>query len=118
MSKTYPLSEVQQIMIKRGRATQWAGGCGGGCAALCLLIVLTNDESSSGYTTGELALSSALWVGIFYGAGYLIGTLTDDWTPVYMAQRRAYNPPGPLNPQMASDPTQSGSQIFRYGMSF
>ena len=97
--QTYELSEVQQIMAKRGTAGKWAKGCAGGCAGLCLLAYLatggeTEDEYGNKQETdfGMYLLSTALWSGISAGVGYLIGYVLDDWQVVYFAPRQSYHP--------------------------
>lgn len=84
--QTYALYDVNLIQAKQGKATKWAIGCGGGCAALCIISgVVSGAEVLADYGAGwgTYALGSVLWVGIFAGTGALIGYLTDDYQTVY-----------------------------------
>lgn len=84
--KTYPLSDVSMIQAKKGSAEKWALGCGAGCATLCIVdfaAVGASGINDLGYSVGQFALGSVLWTGIFAGAGYLIGSLTDHEEIVY-----------------------------------
>jgi hypothetical protein len=84
--KTYPLNEVQLVMVKKGLAGKYALAAGGGCAAIVLISVLAASEESKGeYSTGQLLAGGLIWVGIFAGGGYLIGNAVDDWNTIYTA---------------------------------
>ena len=83
-TQSYPLRDIQLVMAKKGSAGKWAAGFGGGCAAICLVSILAQSGNEE-YDSGRLMLGSLLWVGIFSGAGYIIGALTDNWQTVYMA---------------------------------
>ena len=119
MVKAYQLSEVQQIMVKRGLGPKWAGGCAGGCAALCLLNVFLweTEGDEYQYEAADHILYSAIYVSIFSAGGYLVGYLLDDWKPIYLAPRGAYIP-GQLQPQLASGRLKSDLLAFCYGLRF
>ena len=92
MLMTFELTDVQQIMAKRGLAKRMGNICGGGCFGLALgSILLTGgkiqDEygNTVEYDVGTLMASAALWTAIFYGGGYLVGMAMDDWQIVYFA---------------------------------
>ena len=84
--KTYPLSDVQLVMVKRGLGGKYALIAGGGCAAIVLvtIIVASGDENQE-YDTGRLVGGGLIWVALFAGGGYLIGNAADDWNTIYMA---------------------------------
>lgn len=88
--QTYHLDEIQQIMAKKGKAKEMANICGGGCLSLALVSYLASGGESTdefGNTVeidfGTYMLGSGMWVAIFYGTGYLIGRVMDDWQVVY-----------------------------------
>jgi len=83
-TKTYPLEDIQLIMVKKGRAGRWAGISGGGCAGICLVTIIAQSGNEE-FETGELVAGSLIWIGIFSGAGYLIGNLADSWNIIYTA---------------------------------
>ncbi len=84
--KTYPLSDVQLVMVKKGLGGKYALYAGGGCAVLVLIsIIATSGDEEQKYDTGTLVLGGLIWVGIFAGGGYLIGNAADDWNTVYTA---------------------------------
>lgn len=86
--KTFPLSDVNLVQAKEGKAGKWALYSGGGCLGLGLIVSLTqggkyNEVSDMTYDTGTLLIGSVIWAGIFAGAGAIIGSLSDDWETVY-----------------------------------
>lgn len=84
--KTYPLSDVQIVMVKRGLGGKYALIAGGGCAALVLItIVVASGDENPEYDTGRLVGGGLIWVALFAGGGYLIGNAADDWNTIYMA---------------------------------
>ena len=85
--KSYPLSDIQSIMAKKGSAGKWALGFGGGCLALCLVTTVMNPN---GENVGTLLLGSVIWTGIFAGLGGLLGMAMDPWTTVYFGQNTAF----------------------------
>jgi len=85
-SKTYPLSDVQIVMVKRGLGGKYALIAGGGCAAIVLItIVAASGDENREYDTGQLIGGGLIWVALFAGGGYLIGNAADDWNTIYMA---------------------------------
>jgi hypothetical protein len=84
--KTYPLSDVQLVMVKKGLGGKYALYAGGGCAVLVLITIITaSSDDEAEYSTGTLVGGGLLWVAIFTGGGYLIGNAADDWNTVYTA---------------------------------
>jgi hypothetical protein len=84
--KTYPLTDVNLIQAKEGKAGKWALGFGGGCLGICIisgLAVGSEGIEEVGGTTGTYIAGSIIWTGIFAGVGYLIGNAADDWQVVY-----------------------------------
>ncbi len=84
--QTYSLYDVNLIQAKQGKAMKWAIGCGGGCAAICVISGVVSGQTvldDYGYGWGTYALGSLIWVGIFAGTGALIGHLSDDYVTVY-----------------------------------
>lgn len=87
--------DVYSIMVKKGYASDFAYCGGGGCLALSAITLLfsyedlTSSDSVYVETYGENALEqfilgSLIWTAIFATGGYLIGSLVDDWTPIYI----------------------------------
>lgn len=94
VTKTYQLSEISQVMVKKDLARKCGLGCGSGCAALWSLSYLTfRNDPGYGYNTNksDLILNAALWTGISYGLGYLICYAVDDWTLLYQSIPDASN---------------------------
>ena len=92
--KTYPLSDLLLVMVKKGLGGKYALYAGGGCAAIMLITIIAasgDEEFNKGepYSTGALVLGGLVWVGIFTGAGYLIGNAADDWKTIYTAPARS-----------------------------
>jgi hypothetical protein len=88
--KTYPLSDVQLVMVKKGLGGKYALYAGGGCAVLVLVTIIASSGSDDAegepkYSTGTLVAGGLLWVAIFAGGGYLIGNAADDWNTIYTA---------------------------------
>lgn len=88
--QVFMTNDVYQIMVKKGYANKFAQYFGGGCLALCGLTLIANYENLDGYygpTVGDFIVGSLIWTAIFTGGGYLLGSLVDDWTPIYMKAR-------------------------------
>ncbi len=92
MPMTYKLTDVQQVMAKKGLAKRMGNIFGGGCFGLAMAAYLSTGgeiENEYGYTVeidfGMYMESAALWTAIFYGGGYLVGMAMDDWQFVYFA---------------------------------
>jgi hypothetical protein len=86
--RTYPISDVNLIQAKEGKAGKWALYSGGGCLGIGLIVSLTqggkyNETSGETYDTGTLLAGSVIWAGIFAGAGAIVGSLVDNWEIVY-----------------------------------
>jgi len=84
--QTYSLYDVNLIQAKQGKAMKWAVGCGGGCAAICVISGIVSGQEvldEYGYGWGMYAMGSLIWVGIFAGAGALIGGISDNYVTVY-----------------------------------
>jgi len=93
--KTYPLSEVNLVQAKEGKAGKWALAMGGGCLGVCIIAIIVNGTSGTTdpntgeevqYSTGQLVAGSIIWTGIFAGAGALIGNASDHWQNVYISK--------------------------------
>jgi len=84
--QSYPLTDVQSIMAKKGAAGKWALGFGGGCLAIGLATTAVNPNNDD---VGSLLLGSVLWAGIFASIGGLVGLAVDPWQNVYLAKRTA-----------------------------
>jgi len=86
--KTYPLTDVNIIQAREGKAGKWALYSGGGCLGLGVIVSLTqggkyNEISQTTYDTGTLLAGSVIWAAIFAGIGGLVGSATDHWQIVY-----------------------------------
>lgn len=93
-SKTYPLEDVQMVMVKKGLAGKYALWGGGGCAVINLIVIIASsgmeDETGGAkYETSTLVAGSLIWVGICAGGGYLIGSSVDDWNTIYTASSQS-----------------------------
>jgi hypothetical protein len=93
--KTYPLNDVSLVQAREGKAGKWALAMGGGCLAVCIVVVAVNasqDTETTGttdevtYSTGTLIAGSIIWTGIFAGAGALIGNASDHWQNVFITK--------------------------------
>lgn len=92
--QTFQTYDISNIMVKKGYAGDFALCGGGGCLALCAFTLaisykdFTDDiVEENELTVGQFIAGSLIWVAIFAGGGYLIGSLLDDWTPIYIAPR-------------------------------
>jgi len=84
--KTYPLADVQLVMVKKGLGGKYALYAGGGCAVICLIAIASaSGDEDAEYSTGALVGGSLIWVALFSGGGYLIGNAADDWNTIYTA---------------------------------
>lgn len=86
----FNLNEIQQIMARKGKAKEMGNICGGGCLSLALVSFLSSggevtDEygNTQKIEFGTYMIGTAMWAAIFYGAGYLIGKMMDDWQVIY-----------------------------------
>ncbi|MGB9596161.1 MAG: hypothetical protein ACPL7B_07750 [Candidatus Poribacteria bacterium] len=114
ISQTFQTYDISNIMVKKGYAGDFALCGGGGCLALCAFTlaisykdftddVIEEDE----LTVGQFIAGSLIWVAIFAGGGYLIGSLIDDWTPIFIAPRASeFN-----HSQLASSKINSGMRL-------
>jgi len=91
IEQEFQLSEVKIIQAKVGKATKWALTCSGGCAALSLGSLLAVGGSTTDaqgneveIDAGSYMMGTIIWAGIFYGVGYLIGAMLDDWETIYI----------------------------------
>lgn len=91
--QTFLFTDVIQIMAKIGKAKRFGRISSGSFMGLILLAALTNPEESAddqdgtndGTQSEEGGLGGLLVVGgISYGAGYLLGHISDDWRVVYL----------------------------------
>ena len=84
--KTYSLSDVQLVMVKKGLGGKYALYAGGGCAVVVLVsIIAASSDDEKEYSMVALVGGGLIWVAIFTGGGYLIGNAADDWNTVYTA---------------------------------
>lgn len=90
LKKEFQMSNIRQIQAKKDKAKKWGSTCAGSCIGLSLgSLLASGGETTDAYgntqsiDTGQYILSAALWAGIFYGGGYLIGSLLDNWETVY-----------------------------------
>jgi len=84
--KTFPLSDVNLIQAKEGKAGKWALGFGGGCLAIGVIAGVasgTEGIEEAGGTVGLYAAGLVIWTAAFTGLGYLVGNLVDQWDVVY-----------------------------------
>jgi hypothetical protein len=86
--KTFPLNEVNLVQTKEGKAGKWALGMGGGCLGVCVITLAASGSAVNDgtYTYGQLIAGSVIWVGIFTGAGVLIGSALDHWNNAYISK--------------------------------
>jgi len=89
-SQSFQLKDIKQIQAKKGNGQKYGNTCGGSCLGLALGSYLaTGGETEDVYGNkqkidfGQYLLGTTIWVGLFYGAGYFIGSLTDEWEIVY-----------------------------------
>lgn len=88
--QVFMLNDVMQIMAKEGKAKKIAKNCGLACVGCNLLPLLFSSGSSD--ANGEeyeieissVIIGAALYGGLSYGIGYLIGQSTDHWEIVYL----------------------------------
>ena len=92
-TKSYNLSDIQQILAKEGKGGKYAMVLGGGCLALGILSYVAGDDEtfeesyggqSKSEASGQYFAGLAIWVGCLAGVGYLIGNAADSWTTVYV----------------------------------
>lgn len=94
MQQTYPLSDINLIQAKEGKAGKYALYFGGGCLGVCIisgLAVGSDGIEDAGGTTGTYVAGCILWTGIFAGIGALIGRGADDWQNVYSGGTSYWN---------------------------
>ena len=90
--QVFPLADVVQVMAKSGKAKRFGQNCAGTCVGINLGMWLASGGVGIDPETGEefdikpaqQLLSIALWGGISYGIGYLVGKVSDDWQVVYL----------------------------------
>jgi len=82
---SYQISNIRNVMVKKGRASIFAQSCGGGCLGLFILAYAGGAYEDSGIDTGQLAIGFAFWIAVSAGIGYIIGYATDEWNTVYFA---------------------------------
>lgn len=112
--QTFQTYDISNIMVKKGYAGDFALCSGGGCLALCAVTLavsykdLTDDiVEENELTVGQFVAGSLIWAAIFAGGGYLIGSLIDDWTPIYIAPMASeFN-----HSQLASSKIYNGIQL-------
>lgn len=88
----FMLTDVVQVMAKQDKAKRYGNICGVACVGCNLLpflaMTLTNSSDTESETSSEEAISvvlgAALWGGVSYGVGYLLGQASDDWQVVYL----------------------------------
>jgi hypothetical protein len=119
--QTFQTSDVSNIMVKKGYASDFALCSGGGCLALCAVALAVsyknfNDDYyyETDFTVGSFIAGSLIWVAIFTGGGYLIGNLIDDWTPIYLAPRAS----GFGNNELAFSKANNGMKLPIFSASF
>jgi hypothetical protein len=82
MSQTYKMEDIKMVQAKKGLGAKYGSVCGGSCFGLSLGTFLA--AGGEGVDAGSYFLGAALWAGIFYGGGWLIGTAMDSWETVYI----------------------------------
>ena len=87
----FQLSNIRLIQVKKGNAKKWGNVCAGSVMGLSLLALISSGGEITNYygdtqsiNTDQYFIGTLLWAGIFYGGGYLIGYLLDDWETVYI----------------------------------
>lgn len=82
--QTYSLTDVSLVSAKKGNAVMWAVGSGGCCAVVAIASYFAVDTDELDVTFGQYLVGTAIWTGLFAGAGYLVGSLLDPWKNVYV----------------------------------
>ncbi len=88
--QVFQINDVSQVMVKKGYANDFAQCFGGGCLALCGITLIANFENFdeyNGYSLENFIVGSLIWTAIFTAGGYLVGSVIDDWTPIYINRR-------------------------------
>ncbi len=86
------LTDVVQVMAKQDKAKRYGNICAAVCVGCNLLPFLAMSLASSSDTESEtssdetisVVIGAALWGGVSYGVGYLLGQASDDWQVVYL----------------------------------
>jgi|TARA_B100001964_G_C13987221_1_gene488991 hypothetical protein len=101
---TLQLSDIIQIQAKKGTGSQCGKGCAGSCVGFFLYSYLIDnwqyEKETYNYNTGqyetetvqvitvpELVVWTIFYSAVSYGAGWLVGTLTDSWQVVYFKSK-------------------------------
>jgi len=89
--QVFMLSDVVNIMAKKGNGKRYGKICAGTCVGVNLLVMVLSSNTTTTDAYGNKVepdpesylLGIALWGGISYGIGYIAGQLPDDWQVVY-----------------------------------
>ena len=89
--RVFLLAEITQIMAKEGKAKRYALNCAAACVgcnvmSLLVSVSITPSDEGEGPDLFPMVLGSVLWGGISYGAGYLVGQMSDAWQVVYLSR--------------------------------
>ena len=113
--KEITLSDIRQLMVKKGLGSKGFSIGSGGCLALALLSYLASDDEtfydnygkSKSESIGQYMLGAAIWSVICGGVGCLIGTAADSWNTIYIAATpQPVTPAQPNNgPNIGYNPT-------------
>lgn len=88
-----PLSEITQVMVKKGKGKRYGKTCAIISLSLSGLSLLSSggkiekddgeeeDMSIMGFTTGAI-----IFGGLSYGVGYGVGLINDPWQVVYLSR--------------------------------
>jgi len=90
--QAFLLSNVIQVMAKKGKAKKFAQNCSGACIGFNLGMWLaaggvgTDPDTGEEYDIkpGQQIVSMAMWGAVAYGIGYIAGRVTDDWEVIYL----------------------------------
>jgi len=89
--QVFMLADVVQVMAKKGKAKKFGQNCAGSCIGVNLGLWLASNGTTIDADGNEVDIKPvqqiigiALWGGVSYGIGYLIGKVSDDWQVVYL----------------------------------
>ncbi|MCF6238599.1 MAG: hypothetical protein L3J79_07285 [Candidatus Marinimicrobia bacterium] len=85
------LTDVVQIMAKQGKGKRFGQNCAGSCVGVYLGLMLASggttvdaDGNETDINLVSAVMELAIFGGVSYGIGYLVGRLSDSWQVVYL----------------------------------